>query len=80
MEKTINYKKCSFCNIDIPTRQWAKHTYLSSHKKNFKKVENNLLIIPDNEIINLQNIKFELLEIKETIDMLINKIDKIKNV
>jgi hypothetical protein len=79
-EKVINYRLCSFCNINVPTRQWAKHSYSASHKRNFKKSNSNVLIIPNEETINLQNIKFELLEIQSNINLLINKIDKIKNV
>ena len=75
----LKMKFCVFCNKNIVSRNFASHTYTSSHKKNVKKIESNMDILPDEETINLQNIKVELLEIKINIEQLIIKIDKIKN-
>jgi hypothetical protein len=75
----LKMKLCVVCNKNIVSRNYASHTYTASHKKNVKKLESNMDILPDEETINLQNIKVELLEIKINIEQLIIKIDKIKN-
>jgi len=76
VEKTV-YKRCTYCNIDVLSKKWAPHTYLLKHKKNMRKKITNPLIINSDEV-NLKQIKRELEDMKEHLNIIITNIEKIK--
>lgn len=72
---SIKTRFCSYCETDVPTRLWSKHTYKKGHRTLVRKIENNPLDIKEDKI-TIQLVKQELVELKESIDLIIQKMDK----
>ena len=72
---SVKVRHCDYCNEDVPTRTWSKHTYKKGHRSRVKKVENNPLDIKEDKI-TVQSVKQDLIELKESIDIILQKMDK----
>jgi hypothetical protein len=69
-------KYCEYCKKNIELSKWIKHTYLKSHRKKFRNINNKPLQI--NELdINIQTIKLDLVNLLEDLNNIVNKIKNV---